>query len=317
MAHTAGEYGILHILSVDAGRVTTSESLLRPAWDNREPTGTDRVRAFVKQIRAKLGDGAADLGRIFAALAILSSDKDPIYALLRAIGGAALAPSVLTPTLPVWVLVGTAIIGIPIWVAGAMLRRRRTSPIASHRQKADWGAGFWLLALLWLPVLVSGAVLIQYFPSLGASPSGGELRVFHSELTVVPMGEVPLWVRLVPEFAIALFVFSPAGLAVALLCRQLWRLGYSRTAWTAGAAAALANAALLALATGAVLFVTTPESVGSGRPLVVVLYLAQQQLPVDMPVDLAAFNLPLLAAVLRLGRRNRMRKKGSGIDGAP
>ena len=258
---------------------------------------------------------AAGAAVLAAALAILSSDKEPIYALLRAIGGVALAPSVLTPTLPVWVLVGTAVLGIPIWVAGAMLGRRRTSLIATHRQKADRGAGFWLLALLWLPLLVSGAVLIQFFPSLGASPSEVELRVFHPELTVVPMGEVPLWVRLVPVFAIALFVFSPAGLAAALPCRQLCCLGYSRAAWTAGAAAALAT--LLALATGSVLSVTAPESVGSGCPLVVVLYLAQQQLSVDMPVYLAAFNLPLLAAVLRLGRRNRMRKKGSGINGAP
>ena len=36
----------------------TPESLLRQAWDAREPTDTDRVRAFVKQIRAKLGDDA-------------------------------------------------------------------------------------------------------------------------------------------------------------------------------------------------------------------------------------------------------------------
>ena len=42
-----------------AGRVVTSESLLRQAWDAREPTDTERVRAFVKQIHAKLGDSAA------------------------------------------------------------------------------------------------------------------------------------------------------------------------------------------------------------------------------------------------------------------
>ena len=59
VALTATEYEILRILSVHAGRVVTSESLLRQAWDDRQPTDTERVRAFVKQIRAKLGDDAA------------------------------------------------------------------------------------------------------------------------------------------------------------------------------------------------------------------------------------------------------------------
>ena len=159
-----------------------------------------------------------------------------------------------------------------------------------------------------------GAVLIQYFPSLGASPSEVQLRVLHPPLAVVPMGEVLLWVRLVPVFAIALFVFSPAGLAVALPCRQLWRLGYSGAAWIAGAAAAFANVALLSLALGLFSPVTAQEFVGSGRWIVDMLYLAQQ-LPVDMPVYLAVFNLPLLAVILLLGRRNGIRNEGSDIDG--
>ena len=65
VALTAREYEILRILSVDAGRVVTSESLLRQAWDSREPTDTERVRAFVKQLRAKLGDDAARPAYIF------------------------------------------------------------------------------------------------------------------------------------------------------------------------------------------------------------------------------------------------------------
>ena len=60
VALTATEYEILRILSVDAGRVVTSESLLRQAWrQGREPTDTERVRSFVRQLRAKLGDDAA------------------------------------------------------------------------------------------------------------------------------------------------------------------------------------------------------------------------------------------------------------------
>ena len=62
---TATEYEILRILSVNAGRVVTSESLLRRAWDTREPSGIQRVRAFVKQIRAKLGDNAENPKWIF------------------------------------------------------------------------------------------------------------------------------------------------------------------------------------------------------------------------------------------------------------
>ena len=65
-ALTATEYEILRILSVHAGQVVTSESLLRQAWDGgREPTDTERVRAFVKQLRAKLGDDAARPAYIF------------------------------------------------------------------------------------------------------------------------------------------------------------------------------------------------------------------------------------------------------------
>ncbi|MCY4060112.1 MAG: response regulator, partial [Gammaproteobacteria bacterium] len=65
VALTATEYEILRIFSVNAGRVVTSESLLRQAWDSRESTDTERVRAFVKQIRAKLGDDAANPTYIF------------------------------------------------------------------------------------------------------------------------------------------------------------------------------------------------------------------------------------------------------------
>ena len=65
VALTATEYEILRILSVNAGRVITTESLLSRAWDTREPSGAQRVRAFVKQIRAKLGDDAVHPKWIF------------------------------------------------------------------------------------------------------------------------------------------------------------------------------------------------------------------------------------------------------------
>ena len=50
---------VLNNLLSNAGRVVTSESLLRQAWGVRESAQTDPVRAFVKKLRAKLGDDAA------------------------------------------------------------------------------------------------------------------------------------------------------------------------------------------------------------------------------------------------------------------
>ena len=66
VALTATEYEILRILSVHAGQVVTSESLLRQAWNKeREPTDTARVRAFVQQLRTKLGDDPARPAYLF------------------------------------------------------------------------------------------------------------------------------------------------------------------------------------------------------------------------------------------------------------
>ena len=62
---TATEYEVLRILSVNAGRVVTSDSLLRQAWGMRKSDDTEPVRAFVKKLRAKLGDAAADPAFIF------------------------------------------------------------------------------------------------------------------------------------------------------------------------------------------------------------------------------------------------------------
>ena len=58
---TPTEYELLRVLSVNAGRVLTHESLLRQAWrggDQRSPD-PKLVRAVVKRLRRKLGDDAA------------------------------------------------------------------------------------------------------------------------------------------------------------------------------------------------------------------------------------------------------------------
>ena len=62
---TATEYELLRILSVNAGQVVTSDSLLRQVWGARSPGDTEPVRAFVKKLRAKLGDDAASPTYIF------------------------------------------------------------------------------------------------------------------------------------------------------------------------------------------------------------------------------------------------------------
>ena len=53
---TATEFELLRILTLNAGRVSTYESLIRQLWNGPDPGDPDRVRTFVKQLRRKLGD---------------------------------------------------------------------------------------------------------------------------------------------------------------------------------------------------------------------------------------------------------------------
>ena len=55
---TATEYEVLHVLSVNAGRVVTYDALLRQVWGERSSGGPALVRTFVKNLRRKLGDDA-------------------------------------------------------------------------------------------------------------------------------------------------------------------------------------------------------------------------------------------------------------------
>ena len=61
---TATEYELLRLLSLNAGRVLTYDSLLHQVWDGRQ-YGDTVVRTFVKKIRQKLGDDAASPAYIF------------------------------------------------------------------------------------------------------------------------------------------------------------------------------------------------------------------------------------------------------------
>jgi len=62
---TATEYELLRVLSLDAGRVVTFDTLLRRVWAKRESADANLVRIFVRNLRRKLGDSAASPAYIF------------------------------------------------------------------------------------------------------------------------------------------------------------------------------------------------------------------------------------------------------------
>ena len=65
IALTATEFDVLRMLSANAGGVVTTEMLLLHIWGHSESNQTDRVRAAVRKLRAKLGDKAATPVYIF------------------------------------------------------------------------------------------------------------------------------------------------------------------------------------------------------------------------------------------------------------
>ena len=65
VALTATEYELLRVLSLEAGRVVTYDTLLRRVWGGRHHTESNPVRAFVRSLRRKLGDDSADPTWIF------------------------------------------------------------------------------------------------------------------------------------------------------------------------------------------------------------------------------------------------------------
>ena len=62
---TPTEYELLRALSLGAGRVVTYDSLIGRVWNERSQGGRKVLFAFVKQLRAKLGDDATDPSWIF------------------------------------------------------------------------------------------------------------------------------------------------------------------------------------------------------------------------------------------------------------
>ena len=62
---TATEYQLLRVLSLDAGRVVTFQTLLRRVWSERDSADANLVRIFVRNLRRKLGDSASRPAYIF------------------------------------------------------------------------------------------------------------------------------------------------------------------------------------------------------------------------------------------------------------
>ena len=112
------------------------------------------------------------------------------------------------------------------------------------------GPVFFIVALLWLPVGLILSALLRGFGFAGGpdTPAMGLLAPF-----------------------LSLVVVAPAGLPLALACRQLRRLGYARTTWVA--------AAVLAPATVAASLVA-----GLLGPLAIAIYAVMLSLPVWIAV---------------------------------
>ena len=62
---TATEYELLHLLSVNAGRVVHFDTILRRIWGGRGGANANLVRIFVRTLRRKLGDDAENPTWIF------------------------------------------------------------------------------------------------------------------------------------------------------------------------------------------------------------------------------------------------------------
>ena len=77
-------------------------------------------------------------------------------------------------------------------------------------------AGFWALALLWLPIVERADFLISFVPWMDR------------------VNQPDTYLHLLVNSAVALVILAPMGLPSALLCRELWRSGYRRMAWSVG-----------------------------------------------------------------------------------
>ena len=93
-------------------------------------------------------------------------------------------------------------------------------------------AGFWTLALRWLPIVERTDFLV----SAAAWMDGVSQPATH------------VYLYLLVSSAVSLVILAPMGLPSALLCREVWRSGYRRVAWAIGAV--ILTAAVVLLSSG-------------------------------------------------------------------
>ena len=62
---TLTEYELLRVLSLNAGRISTQETLLRRVWGDRDSAGPKLLRTFMKKLRRKLGDDVTNPRYLF------------------------------------------------------------------------------------------------------------------------------------------------------------------------------------------------------------------------------------------------------------
>ena len=62
---TATEFELLRIFSTNAGRVVSYDALLRQIWTGPKSGDANLVRNFIKKLRAKIGEDAANPTWIF------------------------------------------------------------------------------------------------------------------------------------------------------------------------------------------------------------------------------------------------------------
>ena len=126
---------------------------------------------------------------------------------------------------------------------------------------------------MWLPAVVAGEALVPVIQNLDYALEN----------------ELYLWLLATLPFLI--LIFAPMGLPSALLCRELWRLGYRRTALAASVLVVTVTMAMLSL----------PAELG-GRSAAA-LRLLVVMLPIWIVVYPAVFSLFLGLVLVWLRRR--------------
>lgn len=236
------------------------------------------------------------------------------------IGRLVLALEVYPRMLPVWIVVFPAIAGLVIWVSASAMGRAPTD--AQTRTPKGRGSGisarrfgFWVLALVWFPAVVIASILAGSWSAWTIAYPADREFLLPPALTLIPMGEVQLWVRFLPIFATALLVFSPAGLMIGLLCRQIRRRGYRRAAWAVAAAVAIPTAILSLVATQGSTPVLPPDLLIGAHRIVQSLDATTHFMPVHVAMPVAAFSILLWVAVASIKRFRNARNEGLGALG--